>query len=723
MSAVPKKIGRYEVLSELGRGAMGMVFKARDPVLDRLVALKTMSEALLVEDEMRERFFREARHAARLQHPNIVTISDLNDVDGVPVIAMELLEGDSLAQMVESGRITRFEDKMKIAVQICRGLDYAHKQGLIHRDIKPGNVHVLPDGTTKILDFGIAIKVGSTMLTKTGLVMGTPNYMAPEQIADARVDYRIDMWATGVIVYELVSGRRPFAAETIPSLVYQIVHAPVPQLDGRRLGIPDRLVAVLQRALEKERDKRFRDMDQMARALESVLGRPSSDATISDEARARTYTRQVELARSLLEKGEPARAMEAVRKAQALEPSRETVTTLISAIEEAQQELGSAPTVVSPPPSDTPFDRAKWVDEARLALTAGNRTEALRIVDDVLSADPEYGPAVELREILEKPAAPGRTRTRTIRSSASLRLRKELAFRDAGRFGEPPGIQVIASGSQPHLIAAGGVDGSVRLWDIETRARVGSFRSGHGGLVTGLAFSTDGAFLASGHVDGAVHLWRLDDGEELPVRISHDASIGDLAFSPDGNTLATGGLDSTLKLWDLGLLRQGQAQRRLIRQPAGVTALAYSLDGALVITGHTSRVLRVHDAAKGRLTATRRGPSGAIATIEVSPDGNHLATGAQDGGLHLYDLNRRDDGTPLESHKKAVTSLSYFPDGSQLASVAMDNSVTLWDVAKGSSRPLWGASGEQCTSVQVVGEEPWIVAGLNDGHLRIWVPQ
>ncbi|MGH9460657.1 MAG: serine/threonine-protein kinase, partial [Vicinamibacteria bacterium] len=152
MAPLPEKIGKYEILGELGRGAMGTVYKARDPVLDREVAIKTMSEELLADEEMRERFFREAKSAAQLQHPNIVTIYELGKAglgDGVerPFIAMELLDGHDLGEIVDHRRITRLEEKIGLVVQMCRGLDFAHKRGVIHRDIKPGNVQVLQDGT------------------------------------------------------------------------------------------------------------------------------------------------------------------------------------------------------------------------------------------------------------------------------------------------------------------------------------------------------------------------------------------------------------------------------------------------------------------------------------------------------------------------------------------------------------------------------------------------
>ena len=345
-----RTIGKYEILGVLGRGAMGTVFKARDPKLDRFVALKTMSEALLVETEMRDRFDREAQSAARLQHPNIVTIFELGEVDNAPFIAMELLGGESLADVLEREEKTRLEDKLKIIAQVCRGLDFAHKQGVIHRDVKPGNIQVLEDGTAKILDFGIAFREGGTRKTKTGLVMGTPNYMAPEQISDGLVDHRADMWAVGIILHEWMTGERPFAAETIPSLVYRIVHSPPPELDARRIGVPPALVNVMERVLRKDPNERFRDLAQMAAALDAVVGGAAVEEVPSDNVRQRTFARHLDMARTLLARGEPARALEAARRAQALEPSEPTVVILVQQAERDLKQLAQQRTIISRAP-------------------------------------------------------------------------------------------------------------------------------------------------------------------------------------------------------------------------------------------------------------------------------------------------------------------------------------------------------------------------------------
>src|SRR4030042_4389387 len=216
---------------------MGHVYKALDPILDRHVALKTILPSLLDSEENLKRFRREAKAAARLQHPNIVTIFEVGEVEGTHYIAMELVEGMDLGEAMASPDRLTVEQKVRMVVDVCRGLDFAHKMGVIHRDVKPANIRLTRDGTVKILDFGIARLRGSEAtdpnLTQQGMVLGTPSYLSPELVQGAKVDHYADMWAGGVILYEMLAGRRPFEAPTITSLIHRIVSEPPPALDAK----------------------------------------------------------------------------------------------------------------------------------------------------------------------------------------------------------------------------------------------------------------------------------------------------------------------------------------------------------------------------------------------------------------------------------------------------------------------------------------------------------
>ncbi len=207
----PEKIGKYQILERIGRGGMGTIFKAHDPILNRPVALKVISTDIDVTDEVRARFFREAQACARLSHPNIVTVYDMGEDGGRLFIVMELLDGVELRRLIADRAPLALEEKLSIMSQVCDGLFYAHQRGIVHRDIKPGNIMRLRSGQVKILDFGIAqMESVQETLTRTGLIMGTLRYMAPEQIR-GRADHRTDIFAVGAVCYEFLSLRPPFS--------------------------------------------------------------------------------------------------------------------------------------------------------------------------------------------------------------------------------------------------------------------------------------------------------------------------------------------------------------------------------------------------------------------------------------------------------------------------------------------------------------------------------
>ena len=217
------RIGRYVITGRIGRGGMGMVYRGLDEALEREVAVKTLHAEGTLDADSRRRFEVEAKAAARLQHPNIVTVYELGEDRGLPFIAMELLPGVDLEALLRSGEPLPLVEKLDVVAQVCRGLAYAHERGIVHRDIKPSNMRLLEDGTAKIMDFGIA-KLGGTHLTKTGMMVGTVHYMSPEQVRGKPLDGRSDVFSVGVILYEMLAGERPFRAEGPTQVLYKIVN-------------------------------------------------------------------------------------------------------------------------------------------------------------------------------------------------------------------------------------------------------------------------------------------------------------------------------------------------------------------------------------------------------------------------------------------------------------------------------------------------------------------
>jgi eukaryotic-like serine/threonine-protein kinase len=260
------RIGKYQILGELGRGTMGEVYRALDPVLHREVALKTLSVRVGPDEDALGRFQREARAAAGLNHPNIVTIHEFGDDGGVLYIAMELLKGTDLRDAIDTDSLRSLDEKLAVMDAVLSGLDYAHARDVIHRDIKPANIHLGPGGLVKIMDFGLARDKYSD-LTQDGIVVGTPNYMSPEQALGERVDARSDLFSTGAVLYELLTGHKPFEADSTPSVLFQVVHREAPSVRRWTPGVPEPIVAVVERALIKDRARRFESAAQMRQAL------------------------------------------------------------------------------------------------------------------------------------------------------------------------------------------------------------------------------------------------------------------------------------------------------------------------------------------------------------------------------------------------------------------------------------------------------------------------
>ncbi len=253
----PKKIGRYQIEGLLGQGSMGVVFKAYDPVLERYAAIKVMNTGVDVDDELRARFFREARSAAKLNHPNIISIYDLGENRKRPFIAMEYVEGEDLRAIIKKRAFIPFSEKLRFVSQICEGLDYAHSHGVTHRDIKPGNVFITQYGGLKILDFGLA-RLASSEMTRSGMLLGSPYYMSPEQVKGSpEIDGRSDLFSVGVLLYELVSYTRPFEGETPTSVCFQIVSEPHHPISLVLSGCAPQLELIIERALCKDPKKRY----------------------------------------------------------------------------------------------------------------------------------------------------------------------------------------------------------------------------------------------------------------------------------------------------------------------------------------------------------------------------------------------------------------------------------------------------------------------------------
>src|SRR5439155_293543 len=340
-----KRIGKYAITGRIGRGGMGMVYRAYDEILEREVAVKTLTLEGSIDDESRHRFAIEAKAAARLQHPNIITVYELGEDRGLPFIAMELLPGTDLAAMMRSGEHLMLKEKLALVIQVCRGLAYAHDHKIIHRDIKPSNVRVLEDGTVKIMDFGIA-KLGATSLTKTGMMVGTVHYMSPEQVRGQTLDGRSDLFSVGVILYELLAGRRPFVGEGVTAVLYKIVHEEPPELDVGELGAQAAgLQGTMRRTLAKDREQRPATAAVLADELSRILATHLASLGADTSAETRET---VALSRHLLREG---RVEESVRSLREVTEDNPHSLEVRRALRAATREMQRRQVPAAPPPA------------------------------------------------------------------------------------------------------------------------------------------------------------------------------------------------------------------------------------------------------------------------------------------------------------------------------------------------------------------------------------
>jgi len=319
-----QQIGKYRVLSKIGQGAMGEVFKAHDPFLNRDVAIKTISASLGADEDIRKRFRREAESAARLNHPNIITVYDLDEEQGKIYMAMELLEGRDLKDLIGHHALGDLHQQLDVMEQIAEGLAFAHAHDVVHRDLKPANIHIQPGGQVKVLDFGLARLSGSDM-TRTGLVMGTPHYMSPEQVRGEKVDARSDIFSLGSVFYEILSGHKPFDGDSMHTVLFHVMQDE-PEPLRRWVEVPPIVVELVEKALFKDPARRFQNAGQLRDAVRAVRnalaeGR-GAEATLGSELGSAEATMVVEDSRALRTAVAEPLSAKPVVGAVALDPAR-----------------------------------------------------------------------------------------------------------------------------------------------------------------------------------------------------------------------------------------------------------------------------------------------------------------------------------------------------------------------------------------------------------------
>ncbi len=745
----PLLVPGYEILGKLGEGGMGVVFRARHLALQREVALK-MIVGFAGQDHL-ERFRREAAAIAKLQHPHIVQIFDINEAEGSPFFAMELVAGGSLAQKIQ-GRPQPPRQAAALVETLARAMHAVHQKGIIHRDLKPGNILLTADGQPKIADFGLAKQAEGERKTETGMVMGTFEYMAPEQARgqSAQATPATDVYALGAILYELLTGQPPVIRTTDFETLLQVIDKdPVPP---RRLNpqTPLDLETICLKCLRKEPAQRYGSAEGLAEDLRRFqAGEPIRARPIGRAERAIKWVRRNPVVAALL-------------AAVLLSLGGGTVGIYLKYRDAVYQEG-----VAKHQEGVAKFQEGEATKKAKEALDAlADRAKALiKEKEERKRADAREKEAKRLlserdkallKETQERKRADEREKEAKRLLANSLILLAQAAwddfdaplaherlkaiapeFRkwdwfylkrhydggiftlDCGR--SAMGVASVAFSPDGTRLATGHWDGSAKVWDARTGQILLEIK-GLGGGIQSVAFSHDSARLATASRNNTARVWDARTGQSLVEFKGHTGFVTSVAFSPDGAHLATGSDDKTAKVWDARtgqLLLEIKAQQRIY-------SVAFSPDGARLATG----MAKVWDARTGQPVLELQGVPGPAHSVAFSPDGTRLATGNDYGTAKVWDALTGQPLFSLKGHAGLEVSVAFSPDGARLATASNDGTAKVWDARTGplgrqfgaADKPLLELEGHTgpVRSVAFSPDGARLVTGSSDGTAKVW---
>jgi WD40 repeat protein len=762
--ALPRRVGDYEILAEVGRGGMGVVYQARHVRLGRIVALKMLLGGCFADPDRRQRFRAEAEAVARLLHPHIVQLFEVGDYEvgeglPYPYFTLEFVAGGSLAQRL-AGRPAPPQQAAAWLEPLARAVHYAHQQDIIHRDLKPSNILLTGDGQPKICDFGVAkLLAGSDLKTLSGTLVGTAEYMAPEQAeGKTAAEPATDVYALGAILYEMLTGRPPFKGTGTLDTLNQVRQVePVPPRHLQPL-VPRDLETICLKCLAKEPRKRYATALSLAEDLrrfqagEPIIARPVSaweraakwcrrrpaHATLAaalvavtvlglvgviwqllrveaakevavrerDTAQWLTYRANIAAALSALQLGN-FNSAQGYLKAPAEKYRNWEWRYLFSRLDSAQQVLRGHEGPVDAlafSPDDTRLVSASWDGTVRwwdlatgksVAVLPGRESGPVRF-----SLDGKH---------LAFPSTDG-----------TVRLYK-VATRRAGVVlrGPAPAHEWLGFNPDGSRLVTRAQGGTGQLWDATTGAHLAALRPRAEGLVQVVfAFSPDGKLLAGGAEDGTLYVWDAASGATRAAWQAHSTKVDALAFSPDGTRLVSGAFypDHTLRLWNVAT---GRPMATLTGHKNLANSLAFSPDGSRILSASWDQTARLWDAATGKEIATLQGHVGRVVQAAFGPRGAQVVTASDDQTLRLWDGRTGELVAVLGGHQGAIVAVAFSPDGTRIASASADKTIRLWDVELAERNGVFHNHGAYVYDVAFSPDSARVASAAWDGTVRV----
>jgi WD40 repeat protein len=723
----------YEILSELGRGGMGVVYQARQVQLNRLVALKMILSGGHAGEEERTRFRVEAEAVARLQHPGIVQIYEIGESEGRPFFSLEFVEGGNLDRKI-AGTPLAARQAATLIETLARAVHAAHQKGIVHRDLKPANVLLTADGTPKITDFGLAKYLDSERgQTQSGAILGTPSYMAPEQASGRgkAVGPATDVYALGAILYECLTGRPPFKAETpLDTLMQVMSEEPLPP-SRLQPKVPRDLEPICLKCLEKAPARRYGSALALAEDLRCWLaGEPTQARPVGTWGRLAKWARRRPAVAGLLAAvvGVAAVGLGLVlwqwQRAEGQRRRAEQQSRL------AEKQRGLAE------------QQSRLADRRRRQAVAARQTAEQRVAENYLErglaacnteGDAALG-VLWLARALEAVPAHEANLDHVIRTNLTAWCRGLHPLRavlpHAGQ------VQAVAFSPDGKTILTGSGEedrgsGEARLWSAATgQPLLAPLR--HQGPVTAVAFSPDGKTVCTGSWDDTARLWSAVTGQPLTVPLKHLGTVWSVVFSRDGKTVLTRSGDlgkGEVRLWSAAT---GRELTPPLRHPRGIMAVALSPDGQEVLTGSGAGEMkpgeaRLWSAATGQPLGPPLKHQGPVTAAAFSPDGKAILTGSEDGTAQLWKTPSGQPLGPLLRHQGPVTAVAFGPDGQTVltASGSWEDSsgeVRLWSAATGEPLTPPLHHQERVSVVAFSRSGAAVLTGSLDNTARLWDP-
>jgi len=654
-------LGSYKVLDQIGAGGMGVVFLAEHLAMKRQVAIKVLPADKAADHESRERFYREARMVAALDHPNVVQAYDIGQNGETHFMVMEYVDGESLEHMLRRRGPLPFRDAADYIAQSARGLQHAHERGLVHRDIKPGNLLLDKTGVIKVLDMGLArfFEENSNLTTEmcSGSVIGTADYMAPEQAVNSHdVDIRADIYSLGVTLYALLTGQPPYGNLTVPQkLLAHHMREPNPIQDVRP-DVPDELADIVMKMMAKKPVDRYQTPGEI-------------DADLTD------WLKQDEIASAHTAKSKNTIIHRHLTRPSPVAPKRRWLWPAI---------IGSGVLAIG--------------IAVAIAATGGkpapSTTEPVASGPEATVPDPTNVRKMPIEPKLAKPKV-GQIRTFDTKGESIERL--------------------ALSPDQKH-VAGGSRNGFIKVWEVETGKLVKELKP-HTGMVWCVAWSPDGKYLSSCGQDGQIKLHQADSWREHK-KMSVNGQVWSGAFSPDSKTLFTGGEDGHGRFWDV----ESGNQIREIEKPHDKTInwVAWSPDGSMTYTAGWDNSLRGWDAATGQMKFNHV-YNRKFQVVAVSPDSKSLVAGADTPMLQLFDAKtgkkNRDFGT---AKMASMLNAAFTNDGTLMVATGNEGAVRVWDVETMTPYHTFTGHTDGVPGCAITADGKHVITSSRDKTVRLW---